>query len=228
MHLLLVTLLLLIAASAASQPLPRDVLSDSVRQVLQIQLREMALTDQRVRYMSKFGTFSPCSADSLRLLLQDLPIEENIARSRALQAEANARITPAEKAVLLEMEHEADDRILRRLREIMATYGWPSDERTGADASPEVFLLHAPHKMNEMRADLLNEVRAGRLDPKHFAMAMDKARIVGGDRQLYGSGDEYDPQTQSMQPPRIDSIEATNAARREIGLPPLEDYRLVD
>ena len=181
-----------------------------------------------MRYMYEYGTFSPCVADSLRLALQDLPVEDNIARSQALRAEADARLSPDEKAVLLQIMTETDASIFARLMEITALHGWPSDDRTGADVSPVVFLLHAPHRIAEVRERLLAEVHAGRLPARHFAMAVDKSRIVRGERQLYGSGDEFDAETQTIAPPRIDSIEATNSARREIGLEPLAEYRLAE
>ena len=228
MRLSIAVLFVLTAYSASSQVAPPDVLPDSVRESLQIELREMARTDQRVRYMYMYGTFSPCSADSLGSALRGLSAENYIARSNALQAEAEVRVTPQEKAVLLRMMTEADAVVLRRLREIISAYGWPSDERTGADANPVVFLLHASHKMDEMRVELLAEVLAGRLPALEYAMALDKSRKVRGELQLYGTGDEYDPETQSIKSPRIANIEATNAARGEIGLPPLTEYRTVD
>lgn len=221
-------LLALLASGVAAQPTPPDALPDSVRQRLQIELEQMARADQRARYMHTYGTFSPCVADSLRQVLSALPIHEHIERSQALRAEADARTSPEEQAVLLQMQIDTDAVNLARLRAIIAEHGWPSDERTGADADPVVFLLHAPHAMDEMREELLAEVRAGRLPAREYAMAMDKARKVRGENQLYGTGDEYDSATESIVPPRIDSIEATNAARREIGMPPLTEYRLAE
>ncbi|OZC04487.1 DUF6624 domain-containing protein [Rubricoccus marinus] len=226
MRFVLSALALLFASGAAAQSAAPDALPDSVRQRLQIELTHLKAEDQRVRYMYEYGTFSPCVADSFRLALKDLPIEENIARSQALQAEADARTSPEEKAALLQIMNSTDAAILARLREIIAAHGWPSDERTGADASPVVFLLHSPHAMDEMRDELLAEVAAGRLPAREFAMAVDKSRKVRGERQLYGTGNEFDAETRTILPPRIDSIEATNAARREIGLEPLAEYRI--
>ncbi|MEM1116771.1 MAG: DUF6624 domain-containing protein [Bacteroidota bacterium] len=219
-------LAVLAAPAAASQTTPPDVLADSVRQHLQVELREMNRIDQRVRYMVEYGTFSPCVADSIGRVLAGLPIEENIAMSQRLRAEREARTTPVERAVLLQRMRDTDRVILERLRDIIAEHGWPSDERTGADANPEVFLLHAPHAIDEMTPVLLAEVTAGRLPARHFAMAVDKSRKVRGELQLYGTADEYDPATGSIEPPRVADIEATNAARAEIGLAPLERYRL--
>lgn len=224
----LFALAVLLAPAAAAQTAPSDALPDSVRHALRVELREMALTDQRVRYMQLAGTFSPCAADSLRLALRDLGVEDRVVRDAALRAEAEARTTPAERAVLRRIVRDADRANLARLREIVAEHGWPSDERTGADAHPVVFLLHAPDAFDEVAPELLAEVRAGRLPAREFAMAADKARKARGEPQLYGTGDEYDPETRSVGPPRVADIDATNAARAAIGLPPLDDYRLAD
>ena len=221
----LLALAALVVPAVAAQTAPPDVLPDSVRAALQVELREMALADQRVRYMLLAGTFSPCAADSLRLALQDLSVEERLARDAALRAEAEGRTTPADRAVLRRIAQDTDRATLARLREIVAEHGWPSDERTGADAHPVVFLLHAPDAFDEMAPELLAEVHAGRLPAREFAMAADKARVVRGELQLYGTGDEFDPETRSVLPPRVADIDATNAARAAIGLPPLERYR---
>ncbi len=202
------------------------MLADSVRQRLQIELAYMKAEDQRVRYMEMAGTLSPCVADSIRRAITDLPIRENIARSQAIRAEAEARTSPEMKAVLLQIIWSTDAALFARLMEITAEHGWPSDERTGADADPVTFLLHSPQRVDEHRDLFLAEVRAGRLPARQFAMVADKWRKVRGLNQLYGTGDEYDSATQTVQPPRIDSIEATNAARRELGMEPLAKYRL--
>lgn len=226
MRLALVPLALIVAAGPAAQTGPPDALPDSVRAALQVELREMARTDQRVRYMQLAGTFSPCAADSLRRAVQDLDVEERFVRDAALRADAEARTTPAERAVLRRIVEDADRAMLVRLREIVAEHGWPSDERTGADVSPVVFLLHAADAIDEMTPELLAEVEAGRLPAREFAMAVDKSRAVRGELQLYGTGDEFDSETGSIQPPRVADIEATNRARAAIGLPPLDRYRL--
>ena len=220
------SLLLALASSATAQTAPHDALPDSVRHRLQVELREMLRTDQRVRNMFEFGTLSPCVADSIDNAMKDLSTEDNIAQTQALRAQANARLSAVEKEILLQNMRDADRRILARLRSIIAEHGWPSDERTGADVHPVVFLLHAPQAIGEMTPTLLAEVAAGRLPAREFALAFDKSRVVRGELQLYGTGDEYDSATQTIAPPRVDDIEATNAARAEIGLDPLERYRL--
>ena len=61
---LLIILSFAFASGAVAQPSPPDPLPDSVRQRLQVELREMKRTDQRVRFMVGYGTFRPPSSCS--------------------------------------------------------------------------------------------------------------------------------------------------------------------
>lgn len=218
--------LFLLASTASAQPLAPDPLPDDVRQRLQAQLTLMMEADQRVRYMDMAGTLSPCVADSIGRAVRGETVEESIALSEAVRAEAAARTTPAEREAILRLMRHTDAVNLAQLRAIVAEHGWPSSERTGSDVEPVVFLLHNPHMMGEMREALLAEVRAGRLPARQYAMAEDKARRVRGEHQLYGTGGEYDPATGTIGPPTVESIEATNTARAVIGLEPLAEYRI--
>lgn len=225
MRPVLLALVSLLTLDVAAQPLPADALPDSVREVLRIELREMMRADQSVRYMRMAGTFSPCEADSVRRALEDLPVADHIAQDRALRAEAAERLTEAEADQLLATQMAVDERNVARLREIIGLYGWPDPTRIGGDVKPFLFLLHtAPDTLDAMLPALRVEVDAGRMPAQHYASSVDKSRKIRGLLQLYGTGGEFDPQTQTVGPPRIASVEETNAARREIGLPPLEAY----
>lgn len=229
MRTTLLLLVSLLALDVAAQPRPPDALADSVREGLRIELREMMRADQRARYMSMAGTFSPCEADSVRRALKDLPVSENFARSRVLRAEAAERLTEAEKDRLLAMQIDVDERNVARLREITEEYGWPDPTRIGGDVEPFLFLLHtSPDTLDAMLPALRAEVEAGRMPAQHYASAVDKSRKIRGLLQLYGTGDEFDPATRTVGPPKIASIDETNAARREIGLPPLDEYEIVE
>lgn len=229
MRTTLLLLVSLLALDVAAQPRPPDALADSVREGLRIELREMMRADERARYMSMAGTFSPCRADSVRRALKDLPAAEYIARRRALRAEAAERLTEAEADRLLAMQIDVDERNVARLREITERYGWPDSTRIGGDVEPFLFLLHtAPDTLDAMLPALRAEVDAGRMPAMHYASAVDKSRKIRGLLQLYGTGDEFDPVTRTVGPPRIASIDETNSARREIGLPPLDAYEIAE
>jgi hypothetical protein len=61
-----------------------------------------------------------------------------------------------------------------------------------------------------------------------YAMYVDNMRKKAfGKNQLYGTGDEFDPKTNSIGPPFIENIDNTNIERKKIGLPELteKEYR---
>ena len=213
---------LLAAAPSYAQTDPDQATQERLR----VELREMLAADKRVRHMAAFGTFSPCEADSIAASLSGLEVEDYIPRYQALKAEG--RLSAAEREVLLAMQVRTDESNVARLREIVAEYGWPDSSRIGGEGNPFIFLLHTPpDTLDAMLPILLRETEAGRMPPTDYARAADKQRKIRGQLQLYGTGDEFDPTTGTIGPSRVASIEETNAARRAIGLPPLDEYKEV-
>ena len=83
--------------------------------------------------------------------------------------------------------------------------------------------------MNALHAPVLHdEVLAGRMDPNPYAMIFDRKQQHDGKPQIYGKMQAFDPKTQSVLAPAIVDIDQTNAARAEIGLEPLTEYRITD
>ncbi|MFI4896449.1 MAG: DUF6624 domain-containing protein, partial [Phycisphaerales bacterium JB059] len=75
---------------------------------------------------------------------------------------------------------------------------------------------------------LREETLAGRMPPKQYAVIADRKLQHDGKPQIYGTARAFDAKTRTVLPPAIVSIEATNAARAEIGLGALEEYRITD
>lgn len=225
--------LLLTAGAAPAQPAPQPhpdaALGPEVQEQLRLELTTMLDADQRARYMEMAGTFSPCTADSIRETLQGISVEERFARERALQAATEAQLSEAAQAALQAHRMAVDASNLARLQAMTERYGWPDSTRIGGSATPFVFLLHAgPETLTELLPLLRSEVDAGRMPPIDYARAVDKVRQIEGEPQLYGTADVFDAETRTVGPPRIRDIDETNAARAAIGLPPLERYQLAD
>ncbi len=70
---------------------------------------------------------------------------------------------------------------------------------------------------------LRREAEVGRMPPLAFARNVDRSRLNRGLRQPYGTTRVLAPATGTLGPPVVAPIAATNAARGEIGLPPLTD-----
>ncbi|MEM6326243.1 MAG: DUF6624 domain-containing protein [Bacteroidota bacterium] len=229
MNRLALTLLFALAVALLAPLVSAQPLDDATQASLRTEIAEMLHRDQQVRYMKLAGTFSPTRADSIGAVLSALPVQEYLAMSDSLERDTEARLTSAERDSLLSIMQAADRAHIVRLREIVETHGWPDSTRIGGSSNPFIFLLHtSPATLESMLGLLRTEVDAGRMEPRHFAMAVDKSRKIRGERQLYGTGPEFDPATGGIAPPVIDDIEATNRARAEIGMEPLEAYRSPD
>ena len=111
---------------------------------------------------------------------------------------------------------------MRRLAEVIDTYGWPGLHFAGA-ASQTAFLVlqHADHASQRKYLPAMrdavqrNDALAG-----HLAMLEDRVRLADGKPQLYGSQLKTKPL--GFEP--IEDEEHVDERRRSIGLEPLADY----
>jgi len=111
---------------------------------------------------------------------------------------------------------------MRRLAQILDTFGWPGVRFAGR-ASQTAFLVlqHADHDSQRTYLPLLRDaVKRNDALGAHLAMLEDRVRLADGKKQLYGT-------QLSGNPPRFDPIEdeaRVDARRAAIGLPPLAEY----
>lgn len=101
---------------------------------------------------------------------------------------------------------------------VLAAHGWPGLRAVGADAADAAWLLaqHAD-RANDLRRTawlplLRAAVDAGEADPRHCATLADRAAVVAGEPQRYGTIDAP-----------LDDPDAADARRAEIGLPSRAD-----
>ena len=222
----LLALSILVAGASVAQPVPPDA---ETQAGLRAEIEAMLALDQRVRYMNTAGTFDSARADSIGRVLSALPLKANVALEDSLEADAASRLSAAERDSLLHIQWRADLDNITRLREIVGAHGWPDRARIGGSSDAFILLLHThPDTLDAMLPALRREVAEGRMPPRQYAIGVDKSRKIRGLRQLYGTGPEFDPATGALAPPRVDDIEATNAARAAIGLAPLAEFRTVD
>lgn len=213
----LITLTLLLSTARA------DVakLDEETRAKLKAEFKEMLASDQSYRSMLSWRTTDP---DELARL-QALPDDEQIEAWRNRLKNA-PELPAATREEFNKKQQEIDKKNEERLREIVTKYGWPDEKRFGEDFSVEVILIHGGvESVLAMKPMLKREVLAGRLKAKKFAAIIDRKLQHAGKIQLYGMSSAFDRETGKVLPPLIENIEKTNAARKEIGMPPLEKYR---
>lgn len=128
------------------------------------------------------------------------------------------KLTPEE----WKLQGAIDNANMKRLAQIIDTYGWPGVRFAGA-ASQTAFLV-LQHADGASQRKYLPQLRAAveRKDALGSSLAMleDRVRVADGKRQLYGTQLKTDPL-------RFDPIEDEahlEERRRSVGLPPMKEY----
>lgn len=238
MHVFLTKLLILAPAfttpSAATLPAPaqdpspkaadaKAELSPEAKLKLAAELKEMMRLDQLYRTPVSWGTVDKEELARLEALDDDAQMEETKRRWRE-----GIRLPKELADELMAKQNKLDSANVARMAELIEQYGYPDPELLGIDApNPVPVLIHAQlEDYAKLEGALRTEVMAGRMPPRPYAALTDRKLQHSGKVQIYGTSSAFDAATNTVLPPEIVSIEATNRARAEIGLPPLEEYRL--
>ncbi len=204
-------------------------LTDHDKQLLKLRLQHLFEKDQQFRSYSSYGT----TDDSEIQRLKKLSLREQF----AAMAKNRKKLSFEIKQLLQKLQRKNDRENLNEFIALVKKYGYPSPERVGTDFDRcLVLLLHPPVAKDQIEnhtakmCQLLKpEVLAGRMKPRSYAMFVDNMRgKILRKPQLYGTNKSFNPKTGKIEPPLIRDIAETNQARREIGLPILEDgeYRI--
>jgi hypothetical protein len=118
---------------------------------------------------------------------------------------------------------EIDAANMKRLAEIIDTFGWPGMRFAGAASSTAFLVLqHADHASQRKYLPLLREaVKRHDAVGSELAMLEDRVRVADGKPQLYGT------QLTAGKPLRFAPIEDeahVDERRAGVGLPPLAEY----
>tara|TARA_R110000744_G_scaffold301645_2_gene410668 strand:- start:793 stop:1527 length:735 start_codon:yes stop_codon:yes gene_type:complete len=182
-------------------------------------------SDQRYRSAIAWGTTDPVELAKLEALDDDANMEESIRRHQE-----GIELDPEVKKALWDKQIPIDQANTRELMRLVDLYGWPTDETAGEGyASPVPVLIHMTMEDAEwVLPKLRAEVGAGRMDPGPYAMIYDRKQQHDSKPQLYGKMQAFDSKTRTVLPAAIVDIDETNRARAEIGMEPLEEYRITD
>ncbi|CCH53985.1 hypothetical protein BN8_03122 [Fibrisoma limi BUZ 3] len=116
----------------------------------------------------------------------------------------------------------------RRLQEIIAEIGWPTQEQVGEEASQAAWLIvqHAislPAFMKSCLALMKEHEKAGTIDPVNVAFLSDRIAMFENRPQSYGTQFVDDDQGQLV-PYALDaSIDQVNQRRQQLGLNTIEE-----
>lgn len=188
-------------------------------------LDEILETDKQYRTAISWGTTDPKELAKLEALDDDAHMAEWARRNRE-----NISLEPEIEKELWKKQIAIDRKNTKKVMSLVKVNGWPTKDYLGDNFSdPIPVLIHMqPEDAEWVLPQLRMEVDAGRMEPKPYAMIYDRKQQHDGQPQLYGLMQAFDSKTRSILPPAIIDIDATNKARIEIGMEPLEEYRITD
>lgn len=151
---------------------------------------------------------------------------------RSAQADELIKMSEADQAMRKrgqetnEWDGSVDEVNTARLKEIVATHGWPKVSNVGKEAASAAWLLaqHADHDP-EFQAQCLNMMKQlppNEVDPTNLAYLEDRVRVNTGRPQLYGT--QFHRQNGRIMPQPIEDEAHVEQRRKAIGLKPLSEY----
>ena len=208
-------------------------LTDDTRQNLIEKLLVMGEKDQRYRQMISLGTLDEATIKKDKEM-SNKPIEEYMAFAKTIKR------TLSQKQIdsLWLLQNNLDFENHNAIVSLVKKYGYPSEERLQVK-SDKLFpmLLHPPKEikprlyLQKMTELLKPEIIEGRIKAKTFASFVDNIKWkILREPQLYGMNKSFNPKTMKVGLPKIEDIKKTNTARKEIGLPALEEgqYEIIN
>lgn len=181
--------------------------------------------DQQYRDILAWETSDPDELARLKALPDDEQMAEMMRRRKE-----KISLDPEMKKKLWDKQIAIDRANTKELMGWVQACGWPSEVLLG-EGTPSMVpvLIHMQMDDAEWVLPVLrDEVLAGRMEPSPYAMIYDRKQQHEGQPQLYGMTQAFDAKTRTVLAPAIVSLEETNAARAEIGMEPIEDYRITD
>lgn len=160
--------------------------------------------------------------------MEDTPLRHEL--RRMIQADQDVRIkyirAPQEKGIVSQME-AVDAKDTARMKQVIATYGWPGYSQVGSDGSHDAWLLvqhaDADRPFQKKCLGLLQRaVAKDEADKSEFAYLTD--RVLTGEHlpQLYGT--QFADRDGTLAPLPIKDAANVDKRRAAMGMGPLADY----
>jgi hypothetical protein len=186
------------------------------------------------------GTAAPGRADDaqpkdekLRAELVQRVDEDQKARRQLLDLQARPGGKEAEAArkeveAATKKMQEIDARNTAWLKGVVDKHGWPGKSLVGTDGAQKAWLLvqHADHDRAFQKRCLPllgGAVKKGEASPEHLAYLTDRVRVADQEKQVYGT--QFHEVSGKMEPYPIEDEANVDRRRKEVGLPPLAEYR---
>ena len=186
------------------------------------------------------GTAAPGRADDappkdekLRAELDKRVEEDQKARKQLIDLQARQGGNDAEAAkkeveAATKKMQEIDASNTARMKEVVDKNGWPGKSLVGTDGAQKAWLLvqHADQDRDFQKRCLkllAGAVKKGEASPDHLAYLTDRVRVADKAKQVYGT--QFHEVDGKMEPYPIEDEANVDQRRKEVGLPPLAEYR---
>ena len=120
----------------------------------------------------------------------------------------------------------ADEPLLKRVRAIISSSGWPHRDRVGDDGAHAAWLVvqHAPADVQKSLLPLIrNAVLQGQARASDLALLEDRVRVAEKKPQRYGSQMRYSPNGGPSTLEPIEDEPCVDRRRASVGLEPIAD-----
>lgn len=170
---------------------------------------------------------APVEIKDVRTELERMMEEDQKFRTRVQAVEEKYGQNSKELAALWKEQTETDNRLLKRLEEIIKQYGWPARSLVGAEASLAAFLIiqHADYEYQKKYFPLIKEaVEKGEIERGHVALLEDRILMREGKKQVYGSQLSRNEKTGKYEMWPVEDEENLDKRRSSVGLEPIAEY----
>ncbi|MEO1714743.1 MAG: hypothetical protein AAFU60_15540 [Bacteroidota bacterium] len=223
---LLIACFLLSSLYSAAQGQRDRPISEDEKAWLYEMFSQIEERDQRYRSNLQWETLD----EEILTTLDSIFDHEGVPAGLTYHQSLNLELPKAVSDSLWNLQHRLDLENHLLLRGIWQQYGYvPESVSKDLDFVQMLTLMHPPkdwsveNYLEEYKALFLPEVKAGRMPPIRYATFVDNIRgKILGLPQLYGTNQIFDQETGTVKDPVLEDLEASNAARAAIGLPPLE------
>jgi hypothetical protein len=187
-----------------------------------------------------FGTGAAVRADDtppkdgkLRAELDKRVEEDQKARQKLIDLQArqggkDAGAARKEVEAATKKMQEIDARNTAWMKGVVDKHGWPGQSLVGKDGAMKAWLLvqHADrdHAFQKRCLPLLaGAVKKGEAGPEQLAYLTDRVKVADKEKQVYGT--QFQEVGGKMEPYPIEDEANVDKRRKEVGLPPLAEYR---
>ena len=200
------------------------VLTDPDFYALQKDERWTAFEDDMIaRVEEKYGEYEnlPLVRELWNMKLKDQAFYYHL----RVAEKQGGRYNPVSKAIW-ELKSKLNDANVARLVEIIDEYGWPEKSLVKGTAAQAAFLIiqHADIEVQQKYLPLMRTAAdEGEASWSSLALLIDRTNLRTGKPQVYGS-QIYRNDDGSYYVKDLEEPQYVNQRRREVGLPPIEDY----